>query len=133
MKKKSKFLHFEIFGDNLDINEIQLRNNLPGEIFLKGETIERPVGRPIVSKTNRWLYSSFDQNETSINAFLYSQLKLIYREYEKLKHFIVDNKATIELIIYESDKNIFSLKMGKNCIKILEKIGLSILITFIDF
>ena len=72
------FFRMTIKGDELDPQEIQNKLDLPSNIYFKGSVIYK-FGRPLLQKTNRWVYDINRSCKSSreIQSFLSKQLKII--------------------------------------------------------
>ncbi len=133
--RKSKFFKFTIKGDDLNPMDIKEKVHLPCKVFIKNETtLAGIIKKPIIQKTNRWLYSSMDQGEMRVNHFLVSQLEILAKNVLPLKEFTTRYHALIELVVYE-DRNIshYNLVLSKRAQYLLNKIGVRFSITIVDF
>ena len=133
--EKSKFFYFTIKGDDLHPMDIKEKVDLPCEIFIKDETtIVGILKRPVIQKTNRWVYRSSDQGEMGISPFLVSQLEILAKHVVPLKEYTTRYHSLIELVIYEEREiSNFNIKLSKRAQYLLNKIGVKFSITFIDW
>lgn len=127
MQKTHKFFYFEIKGDNLNLEAIANKVNLPNDVFAKGDKCEN-YSKKIVQKTNRWVYRDELLSETSISNFLTKNLILINNHLNELRYFIQHFKSRIELVIYADNKT--DIVLSKKHIDLLKKIGTKLYISF---
>ena len=125
--KKHKFFRFTISGDDLNLQDITSKVNLPSKIYEKDTAISK-LGKTIVQKTNRWLFYDEQMGESSVTQFLTKNLLIIYQHFEELKYFINKYKAYIELVVYADNKT--DLSLSKRQIDLLNKIGVKFYISF---
>jgi len=128
----SKFFDFTIKGDSLDPNAIKNEVDLPCKIYIKDEITKLTVGekliKEVVQKTNRWLYCDMSQDEMTISAFLTKNLEIIVKHLSKLNSYIKNYKTILELVIYAENKT--NIKLSKKQIRLLDIIGVDLLIAF---
>lgn len=134
--KNTKYFYFTIKGENLNVNNLYNEIDIKGEKYIKGEqTILNPTKEKIVQETNRWVYSSISKVDDDINLFLEEELKIIEKNLQVLKKYMIDNYCLIDYVIYVEDEAIskVNFSFSRSTINLLNKIGAEISISFIDW
>ena len=129
--RTGKFFYFTIKGNGFDPLFLAKAVELPCDVFFKDEISTHDLlKKEIKQKSTRWIYKDIDQSETKIGGFLTKNLKIIVKKLSILSEYIEDkdNEAKIELVVYSENKT--DLVLNKSQIRLINKIGVGISISF---
>jgi len=126
-----KFFTLSIQGDGLDPDAISESVNLPCVVYHLGEITSLITEEKVVQKTNRWLYRSVAQDETSVRYFLTKNLEAVKQNLPVLREYFVKYKSSMELVVYTEGKTY--IKLSKKQINLVSQINLGLSIVFFNW
>lgn len=126
----SKFFRFTIYGDNLNIKELENNIPLPCHLFFKDDTITKIYDKEyhLKQKTNRWLYINEKIDDSSASSFLTTNLILLNKFVKLIRRYTDKYSSKIELIIYADNKT--DICLTKTQIKLLSNLNTKLYISF---
>ena len=86
------------------------------------------LDRPIIQKTNRWVYWDESFSKIRTDTFLYKNLKKIESKMEIINKFLKNATVSMELILYTGNRTDITLSVRN--IDLLKKIGIDFSISF---
>ena len=130
---RHNFFYFTIEGDDLDPIILKEVIGLPCETYYKGQKTLVYGKKEVESVSTRWVYEAIVEDKTKKHKrtiiFLVKHLSVIAEKLPILKDYINKYDATIDLVIYDDDKD-NNILLDTNIINLLSKIGAKFSITF---
>ena len=132
------FIRFTIKGDDLDLHEISESISVQADLYVKGNDVPRKFEsqKPMIQKTNRWVYSIESKNNENLNRILKRLIKNLNPWLNEINRYTKKYQSLLDIVIYtntEEPLSRYNIKLSKTSLKNICKLNTPFSLTVFDW